>query len=234
MKPARSQSGHAAPDGGGARPFRPWAIIPAKRFGRAKSRLGAVLRVEQRRHLAAAMFEGVLDACVNCRELDGTLIATDGDDVAALATQRGAAVLRDSSAGLPLAAVIDRALESLVARGATHALVVMADLPWLRSRDLDELLAQLRSAEVVVSPDLSRRGTSALGLQLDLGLRSCFGHSDSLQRHLQEAARIGASCAVVHNPRVAFDVDIASDLAQVCRLMPPPGVSCSYPPHVCA
>lgn len=210
--------------GGVLYPFRPWAIIPAKRFARAKSRLGGVLSAEQRRGVACRMFEGVLRACVQCSELGGTLVATDGDDVAALAARAGASVLRDGAGPRTLASVVDRALDVLCARGATHALVVMADLPLLRSRDVGELLAQLRHADVVVTPDLKRRGTSALGLRLDLGARSCFGHADSLQRHLRVATRLRANCSLVHNPRVAFDVDSAADLLpftdQTLRLAP--------------
>jgi 2-phospho-L-lactate guanylyltransferase len=193
--------------------WRPWAVIPAKRFARAKSRLGSVLQTTERRELACSMFERVLGACSACPELEGVLVATDGDEVAALGARHGASVLRDPSRSLPLAAVVDAALGSLTVRGATHALVVMADLPWIRSCDIGELLAQLRTEDVVVTPDLKRRGTSALGVRLDLGLRSCFGHADSLQRHLDEAARVRARSAVVHNPRIAFDIDSATDLS---------------------
>jgi 2-phospho-L-lactate/phosphoenolpyruvate guanylyltransferase len=207
-----------------ARTWRPWAVIPAKRFGRAKSRLGSVLHAGQRRALAGDMFEGVLQACNACPELEGTLVATDGDDVAGVAKRRGVAVLRDRDprrgAGPTLSDVVDGALAAVAALGATHALVVMADLPWLRAHDLRELLAQLRSADMVLAPDLKRRGTSALGLRLALGAQSCFGHPDSLRRHLAEATRVRASTRIVHNPRVAFDLDSATDLSSL-RPAPP-------------
>ena len=194
-------------------PFRPWAVIPANDFGRGKSRLSNVLDPTQRRELARAMFERVLDACTGCGELHGTLVATDGQDAALLAGRRGAAVLRDQGASSSsLSGIVDAALSWLDARGATHAVVVMADLPLLCARDLRELLAQLRTHDFTIAPDLQRRGTSALGLRLGLGARSCFGHGDSLQRHLNEAARIKASTRVLYNPRIAFDVDSPADL----------------------
>lgn len=160
------------------------------------------------------MFERVLRACVGSAELQGTLVATDDAEAAALATRLGAAVLRDrAERPLPLSAVVDTALTALAARGATHALVLMADLPLLQARDLHELLAQLRSADIAIAPDPQRRGTSALGLRLGLGVRTGFGHPDSLQRHLREAARVGARTHILHNPRLAFDVDSPADLA---------------------
>jgi 2-phospho-L-lactate guanylyltransferase len=198
--------------------FRPWAVIPAKRFSRAKSRLASVLEAHERRELARALFERVLGACTDCRELQGTLVATDGEDAALAGRRRGAAILRDhEGAASRLGAVVDTALTWLGEHGATHAVVVMADLPLLSARDLDELLAQLRTRDMVIAPDLQRRGTSALGLRLGLGVCTCFGHSDSLQRHLDEAARASVSRLILHNPHIAFDLDSPADLLSFAR-----------------
>lgn len=192
--------------------WRPWTVIPAKAFTRAKSRLAGAVAGHLRRELARSMLDGVLAACAECADLHGTLVATDGDDVAALGTRRGATVLRDDpTPNRTLASIIDRALSSARELGATHALVVMADLPVVRAHDLREMLATLRHADVVLAPDLQRRGTSALGVRLDLGLHTWFGHDHSLDRHVQEAARLGATTAVVHNPRIAFDLDRMAD-----------------------
>lgn len=193
--------------------FAPWAVLPAKRFRRAKTRLGTALSFEQRCRLARALYERVLGACTASRALRGTLVATDGEDVAALAVRHRATVLRDAgSARGSLASVVDAALAVLRARGATHALVIMADLPQIEARDLRELVAALRQTDVVVVPDAQRRGTSALGLRLDLRLRTAFGHPDSLQRHLRESADLGVSARVLYNPRLALDIDTPDDL----------------------
>ncbi len=209
--------------------WAPWAVITVKGFGRAKSRLGQALPVPERRALARAMFARVLEACAGCAPLHGVLVATDGEDAARLARRRGARVVRDPSGpAQPLERVVDGALDTLRGLGASHALVVMGDLPRLRPRDLRELLAQLRETDVVVAPDALRRGTGALGLRLGLALHSGFGHADSLQRHLREAARIGARCRLIYNPQLAFDLDSPADLARMAsrpspRATPAPG-----------
>ncbi|MFI5309404.1 MAG: 2-phospho-L-lactate guanylyltransferase [Polyangiales bacterium] len=203
----------AAPEEG----FAPWAVLVAKDFGRAKSRLGRALSATQRRELAASMFDGVLGACVGTSELQGTLVATDGRDTAALALRRGARVLRDEPLHSELHAIVDRALAHVRELGATHALVVMADLPLARTRDLRELLALVRQADVVIAPDAERRGTGALAVRLDLGFRTCFGHADSLQRHLREAHRLRVTARVLYNPRLAFDLDAPRHLPQLER-----------------
>jgi 2-phospho-L-lactate guanylyltransferase len=196
----------------------PWALVPAKRFGRAKTRLATALLPAARRDLARELCRRALSACSGSGALAGTLVATDGDDVCALAARQRVAVLRDRELGRPaLAHVVDAALAELRARGATHALVIMADLPHIEARDVRELLALLRQGDVVIAPDALRRGTSALGLRIDLPFRSAFGHADSLQRHLREAERIGARARMLYNPRLAFDVDGPEDLARLAQ-----------------
>jgi 2-phospho-L-lactate guanylyltransferase len=196
--------------------FRPWAVIPQKSFARAKARLAPALGTVPRRALARELFGRVLGACSGCGELAGVLVATDGAEVAALAARGGALTLRDPGPqSAPLSTSVDAALVRLRTHGATHALVIMADLPQLTGRDLRELLAALRETRVVIAPDLQRRGTSALGLRLDLPFNTAFGRSDSLQRHLREAARTAGGARVVYNPRVALDVDTPEDLRAV-------------------
>jgi 2-phospho-L-lactate guanylyltransferase len=199
--------------GGAAEPFRPWALIAAKRFGRAKARLSAALPPHERRALASAMFERVLRASTHCAALCGTLVVTDGDDVAARARRRGASVLRDR-ADAALSEIVDAGFAELRARGATHALVLMADLPLMEAHDVTELLGRLRMHDIVLVPDATRRGTSALGVRLAAPFQSAFGHDDSFSRHLRRAAAATARRAVHYHPRVAFDVDTAEDLAR--------------------
>jgi 2-phospho-L-lactate guanylyltransferase len=178
-----------------------------------------VLGVRERRELARSMFEHVLFACSACEELCGILVATDGEDAAQSATRRGAHVLRDRVAvATPLSTIVDAGVARLIAHEATHALVVMSDLPLLRARDLSELLAQLRDLDMVLAPDAQRRGTSALGLRVQPDLHTSFGHPDSMQRHLREAERLQARARVLHNPRIALDLDTPADLEGVARL----------------
>ena len=191
-------------------------MLAAKSPRRAKTRLDHTLSPQARQELAWHMFERALFACTGCVGLAGTLVATDGDDIAAMSLRRGASVLRDSaSATRGLSGVIDAALADLVARGATHALVLMADLPRVEPRDVSELIAVLRGSDMLVVPDQRRSGTGALGMKLDLGLHACFGHADSFMRHVREGRRVGARCRVIHNPRIAMDIDTFDDLSKL-------------------
>lgn len=196
---------------GAAGAMRVWAVVPAKSFARAKSRLQGALEPAARRELARALLEGALRACTGCSALAGTLVTTDGDDVARLAARERAEVVRDAARPTRLSSIVDAALAHARARGATHALVLMGDLPLVRARDLAELVHALREHEVVVVPDAQRRGTGALGLRLDRPARTCFGNPDSFMRHVAMAYARGAVPRVLVQPRLARDLDAPED-----------------------
>jgi 2-phospho-L-lactate guanylyltransferase len=179
-----------------------WAVVPVKGFARGKSRLAPALADDARAGLARRLFEHVLDALAG--GVDGILVATDADEVAAAA--RGAAVRRDGDA-VGLAAVVDAALADVAARGATRALVLMADLPRVTAADVRAVLAGLDRAPVVVVPDRHRRHTNALALAPPTRIATAFGTGASFAAH-----RAAAGAIVLDNERIAWDVDEPGDL----------------------
>ena len=199
---------------GAASAMRVWAVVPAKSFARAKSRMQGALEPSARRELARALLEGALRACTGCSALSGTLVTTDGDDVAQLAARHRVEVVRDATRKARparLSSIVDAALVAARARGATHAVVLMGDLPLVRARDLAELVHALREHAVVVVPDAQRRGTGALGLRLDRPAKTCFGNPDSFMRHVAMARAQGVVPCVHVQPRLARDLDAPGD-----------------------
>lgn len=200
---------------------RVWALVPAKAFARGKSRLAAALSDADRADFARALFDHVLSTLTAAGVLDGVLVATDADEVAAAAERHGATVLRDAPAGgdlpapLGLAAVVDAGLAALAARGATHALVLMADLPQLAAADVRTLVAAFDGADVVVVRADDGLHTNALGLTPPDRLPTRFGRGDSFAAHVADAREAGLRVAIVDNERVAFDVDGPSDHARL-------------------
>jgi 2-phospho-L-lactate guanylyltransferase len=186
-----------------------WAIVPAKSLARGKSRLRSVLADDERARFARQLIEHTLDVLRAC-ELDGVLVATDGDDVADLARARGAQVLRDRE-GTSLAAVVDRALGDAASRGARAAVVLMADLPWVEPNDVRLLRDALGDHDVVVVSDHLRRHTNALAMAPPCAISTCFGHEDSFAAHCSAAREAGLRLTVIDNERIAFDVDGPAD-----------------------
>lgn len=197
-----------------------WALIPARSFARGKSRL-ADASGPGRAEVAQALFDRVAASVMRAAAIDGMLVATDGDDVAAAAREHGGAVLLDEQPA-PFAAVIDRGLAALAARGASAAVVVMADLPLVGPRHLDDLCSALDGADLALAPDRDQLGTNALALRLPAACGTCFGHRDSFTRHLAAAAAADLRVTVVRAHGLAFDLDTPADLEELLAGAAPP------------
>jgi 2-phospho-L-lactate guanylyltransferase len=198
-----------------------WAVVPAKSLLQGKSRLRPVLDDEDRAHFARRLLEHVLDV-VGASGLDGVLVATGGDDVAAIAGARGAQVLRDRGEG-SLADVVDRALAEVASRGAASALVLMADLPRIERADVEALLAALDEYDVALVRDHLGHHTNALAIAPPTAMATCFGRPDSFVAHCAGAREAGLRAIVVDSERVAFDVDLPADHQRLTAPRPAAG-----------
>src|SRR3954449_7593001 len=144
--------------------MRTVAILPVKRFARAKQRLRAGVDGAARERLAAAMVADVLEVLAAYPALERVVVVTAEPSVAEAATAAGAHVVPDPDEAGQSAAV---ALGVLVAReelAAQRVLLVPGDTPGLDPADLDALLA--RTEPVVVVPDRHGTGTNAVLLIL--------------------------------------------------------------------
>ena len=193
-----------------------WGIVPAKSLLQGKSRLRPVLGDEERARFAQRLLEHVLGVLGSC-ELAGVLVATGGDDVAAIASARGAGVLRDQGERT-LAGIVDRALAEVAARGAQSAVVLMADLPRIEPPDVRALLDALSDHDVALVRDHLGHHTNALAMAPPSAMPTCFGREDSFEAHRRAARTAGLRTVVVESERIAFDVDLPADHERL-RLM---------------
>ena len=194
-----------------------WALVPVKGFARGKSRLAPALSDGARAAFARRLFDHVVTVLLASPSLAGILIATDDEAVAAAARAHGAEARLDAPAAAPLrlSEVIDAGLADLSARGATAALVLMADLPRLTVADVDALVAALGAYEVIAVRADDGCHTNALGLRPPSALPTAFGRPDSFDAHVTTAAAAGLRVAVLDNARIAFDVDAPADHARL-------------------
>jgi 2-phospho-L-lactate guanylyltransferase len=177
------------------------AIVPFKGRDGAKSRLSGVLDADERARLALEMLERVLAACRGADSIGGTLLVTPYPDD----WPDEAEVLGDRGTGH--ADAIELALDD--PRASQGALVVMADCP-LADADAVERLAQAAQPLALVPSDDG--GVNALALRELDGFRPRFGTpADAM---VAAARASGLEPAVLHDPRLAFDVDVPADLAR--------------------
>lgn len=191
---------------------KPCIVLLAKRFARAKSRLSEVLADDDRQRLARTMFECSFAAVRLAADVSSSIVvATDCDEIAALATHGGASVFRDRDVG-PLGRVVDRALGEIARQGESSALVLVSDLPRLTGESVIDCANALRESDCVIAPDRHRLGTNAFGLLLPAE-PTCFGRSDSFDAHVRQAQSAGLRVAIFDRPEFALDIDSPDDLA---------------------
>ncbi|HTW99207.1 MAG TPA: 2-phospho-L-lactate guanylyltransferase [Acidimicrobiales bacterium] len=178
-------------------------LVPVKSFSRAKLRLAGVLEPAERAALARRLATGVLAAGGSADRH----VACDDEEVARWAERHAASVLW--TPGLGLSGAVTEGVRRLSRSGFGHVIVAHADLPF--AEDLD---AFGEDGEVTLAPDRSLQGTNVAALPPSSGFSFAYGVG-SFGRHRKEAGRVGLGCRVVHDWRLAWDVDLPDDLALV-------------------
>jgi 2-phospho-L-lactate/phosphoenolpyruvate guanylyltransferase len=191
-----------------------WAVIPAKNPDAAKARLAPALSAEERAALARRLFRGTVEAALGCAALAGAIVVSASPELRALAVELGAHACPDppSHHADALNAAIAFGCARAAALGATAALVLPADLPFLAPAVVMEFLDQAGDAAVAVAPDRANVGTNALLLRPPWALAPTFGPA-SCDRHRAAARARGLSAAIVRLPALALDLDTPADLA---------------------
>jgi 2-phospho-L-lactate guanylyltransferase len=193
--------------------MRTAAILPVKRFVRAKQRLGASVEDPLRRELAEAMVADVLHALAHTASIERTIIVTGERSVVAAAREGGALVIEDDDErGQPAAATLG--VRRALAEGIERVLCVPGDCPTLDPAELDALLhldAGGGGRGVVIVPDRHGAGTNGLLLAPPDAIAPSFGPG-SCERHRALADAAGVACRVERVPSLLLDIDTGEDL----------------------
>ncbi len=205
--------------------MRTAAILPVKRFTRAKQRLGASVAGTLREDLARAMVGDVLAALRETAALERTIVVTREDSVLAAARRLDALVVPDTAEESQSAAVA-LGVERALAEGFERVLCVPGDCPALDPTELDSLLdpsdddaadesrggGAAGVPTVVIVPDRHGTGTNGLLLTPPDAIAPSFG-PDSRERHLALARAGGAVCRIESPASLLLDIDTGADLA---------------------
>ena len=194
--------------------MRTAAILPVKRFARAKQRLGVSVADPLRLELAEAMVADVLIALAQTESIEQTILVTGERSVASAARERGAIVIEDDrEQGQPAAATLG--VRRALAEGIERVLCVPGDCPTLDPAELDALLQtgseDRREPQVVIVPDRHGAGTNGLLLTPPDAISPSFGPG-SCECHRALAHAAGAACRVERVPSLLLDIDTGDDL----------------------
>ena len=195
-----------------------WAIVPVKALGEAKQRLSGVLPPEARRRLMLAMLHDVLATLAQVERIARVLVVTPDAEVAGVAQQLGASVLREEQARGHSAAAAAGFAHAL-ANGAVQVLAVPADAPCVTPGELSRLLDAARTLtpadanpRVVLVPARDGDGTNAVLVAPPDAFPPSFGPG-SFARHLAQAEARGLACSVLEIAGLGLEIDEPRDLA---------------------
>ncbi len=188
-------------------------LVPVKNLENAKERLAPVLSRAERRALAEAMLQDVLEAVAGVNHLTRVGVVTSDPFAAALAQRHGFTIIPDpANAGESNA--IAHATEHCIAGGEDSTLVIPGDIPLLRPGDVEQVLAAAPAQGTVLVPGWDGRGSNAVFRRPANLFPLSFGN-DSFPPHLRAAEATGQPCVVLRLPRIGLDVDNPADLAQL-------------------
>lgn len=190
------------------------AIVPLKTIKKSKTRLSD-LKADDRAKLTVAMFRNVLLALRSARKISGVTVVGHDSSASRLAHRYGAKFLWEGR-GHGLNRAVRLGIKRLDHQADGAVMIIHADLPLLKSRDIDRFLTQSKGAQIAMVPCKNGTGTNALLLAPPDAIRPVFGEG-SYRRHLSLAKQTGLPCKVVRIPGIEFDVDELRDLRRLVQ-----------------
>jgi 2-phospho-L-lactate/phosphoenolpyruvate guanylyltransferase len=178
-------------------------LIPFKLNG-AKSRLSSILSSEERRLLALAMLQDVID--VVTRHSYATILSSPDLDIVDVGRD---VEIFESELGLN-DAINDFLQAHARRRWPTDILILMADLALLTERDVIGILDC--RGDVVLCP--GRGGGTNMILIRDRRFRTCY-QGLSFSKHLAFARKLSLKVSIFESFRAGCDIDEPEDLAEV-------------------
>jgi 2-phospho-L-lactate guanylyltransferase len=194
--------------------MRTAAVLPVKRFARAKQRLGASVDDELRLALASAMAGDVMLALAETEAIERTIVVTEEGSVRT-AAQELSAIVVDDPAERGQSAAASLGVRRALAEGMERVLCVPGDCPALDPGELQALLLGPPPGSgrdcVVIVPDRHGTGTNGLLLSPPAVIAPSFGPG-SCERHRALAAAAGVECRLEHPGSLLLDIDTGADL----------------------
>jgi 2-phospho-L-lactate guanylyltransferase len=192
-----------------------FAIVPVKNLDASKTRLSSILSPFERRDLTLAMLQDVLRTLRTAKIIDGIFVAGEDLKIQQTATIYGASYF--STENLALNSCINEASKECLSQRAGSVLVVPADIPLLKVRDIAKIIdLGLSSPSIVLSPSKDC-GTNALYEHPPNLISACFGTASFLN-HVREAYRNKIRTKIYFSKGVATDIDSVEDLKIVFRI----------------
>lgn len=188
-------------------------LVPVKNLSNAKQRLAGVLDQRLRTELAQAMLHDVAAAIASWNRRPACALVTSDEFALEIARQYDFEIIADL-ANPGETGAIEMATRICRDRGVDFTLVLPADIPLIKSSELEEIIVHAPEAGSVLVPAADGRGTNAAFRRPADLFPLKFGN-DSFRPHFVAAEASGKSCVVLHLPGIGLDIDNPADLQQL-------------------
>lgn len=192
------------------------AIVPVKPLAEAKTRLAGVLNEAERSALARRLLERTLLKLTRARGIVRVVVISRDELVLHIARKYGAWSVGESfgqGTEPDLNTALEQARRVCIANGARAILIIPADLPHLRVRDVEKMIELGETTpDIVIAPAARDGGTNALLLNPANAIAFQFGDK-SFEKHLAAARAQKIPTALYDSDTVTLDVDLPEDLA---------------------
>jgi len=190
------------------------AIVPIKALDSAKQRLSAVLSAQQRGELARAMAHDVLSVLQEAHSITRVLVCAGDQTGVELANHYLFDVLPDiGDCKGDLNKIVRCALND---NPDSPVLVVHADMPFLRTEDVEAVASALRENDVVIAPDREQKGSNIVAWRRSNAFAPYYG-ADSFSRNSESAKELNLKLHVCVLQNAALDIDTAENYAHLQR-----------------
>ena len=192
------------------------AVVPIKSFDNTKSRLQDLLSAEERSRLSRLMLQDVLEALLGADGISAVSVVTPELAVSRFAAEIGADTIGDDGTK-DLSGAAAAAAHFLSAAGAAAMLLIPADVPMVRSADIDTAIAGHREAPSLTLVEAAEDGgTNLLIASPPEVIPFRFG-KNSFRLHLEEGNSAGIAVNTPKIPNLSLDIDRPEDLRILCK-----------------
>lgn len=188
-------------------------LVPIKNLDGAKQRLSPVLTAAERRALAEAMMEDVLETLASWRARPQVAVVTSDAYAMTLAQRCGFEIIPEPENRSETDAIA-RATRVVAERGWPATLVIPADIPLVEAAELQNIVDAAPETGSVLVPSADGRGSNAV-LRRPAALFPLRFGDDSFAPHRRAAEATGTPVVVLKLPGIALDVDRPGDLAEL-------------------
>lgn len=189
-------------------------VVPLKPLALAKSRLSEAAGGAMRPQFALAFAQDTVAAVLSCRAVRDVFVVTDDPLAAAELGALGARIVPDSPGAGLNAALAHGARTVRALRPGAAVAALNADLPALRTAELERVLATAGKSPRTFLADTAGIGTTFLSARPGAELRPAFG-GRSRRRHLVSGA---VEIELDGVESVRRDVDTGDDLRAALAL----------------